>query len=205
VRSLIAIVVLQTVLLGGGPLRQAEQALREGNTTAALIRLEQAMLDYPALSSEIRLRQAQIYLGIDSLGKAESLWREASVGLTGRNKAVALQNIAIQLYRRGKVVDALVALRLALIADPTYERARSNFELIARLLPPEPPEPPPPPPPPPKSSPAPKETAGEAAKMTERSRIEALDAIAQLKRRDKPYLQQNKKVLPGRRDNGPPW
>lgn len=204
-KLILLFVLLQAALVGEGPLDRARRASSRGDLAGAQAELEAAMLAYPELSPRIRLRQAQLYLGADSLVRAEGLWREAVGRLSGRDQGQAYHNLGIAYYRRGQLSEALAALRLALIADPSYELARRHFELIARRLPPEPPIPPTPPPPPPPQRPLPKETAGEEARMPERSRAEALQAIDQIGKRERPYLQQNKKVVVGRRLNGPPW
>lgn len=201
----LALVLLQAALVGEGPIDRARRATTRRQLGAAQAHLEQAILDYPWLADAIRLRQAQLYLAADSLERAQALWQEVAGRARGDQQALALNNLALAAYRRGQAKQALALLRQALIADASYEMARRNYELILRQLPPEPPTPPPPPPIPPPQRPLPKETAGEAARMPEMSRAEALKAIDQIARRERPFLQQNRKKVIGRRPNGPPW
>lgn len=177
-----------------GYLNAAVKFYKQGDYRNAIIQYEFALREEPLQADRIKFNIAQCWFALDTMGKAEELYREVYDRLPATEKSVALNNLGIISVRKKVSDKALQYFKQALIANPENDNARFNYEWILKKRQQDPPPPPPPPPsfspPPPRQFPSENDVSGVPKA---KSREEAKQQLEAIKLKEKQYLQEQRK------------
>jgi len=170
----------------------------------------------PTEADRLRFNMAQAHFWADSLAAANELFQQVAPRLKGPEKGYAYNNWGIMAAHQSKLDDAIERFKQALIADPTNEDARFNYELAVRQKQQQPPPPPPPPKPeqdnqkqpsPPQSGdekqqPPPNQQQQQQQEMDPKVAEQILESM---KNKEKQFLQQLKKSVGNKQNQSSNW
>ncbi|MCC9166312.1 tetratricopeptide repeat protein [Pontibacter harenae] len=125
---------LQTIARLNSYARQASEAYKNQDYISAITSYEYLLNQLEVDDDQIRLNLAHSYYKAGLLQKAKNQYLQLIEHPSAHIKAVVMLQLGIIASTQKKQKEALSNFKQALIADPTNEAARYNYELLKKYL-----------------------------------------------------------------------